>query len=121
MEYGATTGVHISTANCATVTVTANCTINGNGSVNFQALNSTAIICRNRTITLTGTPAFSSRFAYAFMVGTLHSEGNTFAGAAATGIRYKADATGVIFTGGGGANYSPGNAAGSVTNGGNYV
>ena len=45
----------------------------------------------------------------------------TFVGSA-TGARYSVDTGSVIFTGGGGANYFPGNAAGSggTTSGGGF-
>jgi hypothetical protein len=44
----------------------------------------------------------------------------TFSGNA-TGARYSALLNGVLYTGGGGANYFPGNAAGSTGSGGQYL
>lgn len=70
------------------------------------------------TVTLTGTPAFSTAFAFAGQGGTAIIE-STFSGAA-TGTRYQAVTGGTIFTNGGGANYFPGNAAGFVAQGGHY-
>jgi len=72
------------------------------------------------TITLTGTPAFSSAFARATTGGFLYCGGHVFSGAA-TGPRYSADLNGVLHTGGGGASFLPGNAAGSTATGGQYV
>jgi len=70
------------------------------------------------TVTLTGTPAYSSYFAYAFSNGLVISN-NTYTGAA-TGIRYNATTHGTIQTGGGGPNTFPGSIAGGVSFGATY-
>lgn len=72
------------------------------------------------TITLTGTPAFSSAFASSERTGVIICLGATFSGSA-TGPRYSATLNGVIAVGGAGATYFPGNAAGSVATGGQYA
>lgn len=72
------------------------------------------------TITLTGTPAFSSAFASAFGMGRIITPGITFSGSA-TGTRYSATQNALINTNGGGANYFPGNAVGSTASGGQYL
>lgn len=72
------------------------------------------------TITLTGTPAFSEEFAGADLGGIIVAAGNTYSGLA-TGKRYELTTNGVINTQGGGPNYLPGNAAGTVGSGGQYV
>lgn len=72
------------------------------------------------TVTLSGTPAFATAFASASRLGLIDIFGNTFSGAA-TGVRYTADSNGVIFTSAAGATALPGNAAGSVANGGFYA
>jgi len=74
----------------------------------------------SRTLTVTGTPAFSSVFALATSGGVILSNGSTITGSA-TGKRYQADVNAVINTGGGGANYFPGSVAGTVATGGQYV
>jgi hypothetical protein len=71
------------------------------------------------TVTVTGTPAFSSSFALS-RFGYMSPAGTTFSGAA-TGGRYLADQNSVINTGGGGANYFPGNVAGTTASGGQYI
>jgi hypothetical protein len=48
-------------------------------------------------------------------------DGNTFAGAAATGSRYAITANGVVYTSGAATTYLPGNTAGSTGTGGQYV
>jgi hypothetical protein len=71
----------------------------------------------SKTITLTGTPAFSTEFCFSERLGLATVQGNTFTGAA-TGKRYTVEINGVIFTNGGGATYLPGNAKGSAATGG---
>jgi hypothetical protein len=74
----------------------------------------------NRTVTFTGTQAYT-KFAYAQFAATLVSYGCTFTGGTITGTRYTVDANSVIYTNGGGASYFPGDAAGAATNGGQYL
>jgi len=66
------------------------------------------------SVTLSGTPAFSSSYAYAGSGAVLQLHATTFSGSA-TGPRYTATALGVVFVGGAGASYLPGNAAGTGT------
>ncbi len=66
------------------------------------------------TVTLTGTPAWVTAFAYAFTAGAISTAGVTFSGAS-TGKRYLADANATINTFGSGANYFPGDVAGTVS------
>jgi hypothetical protein len=70
------------------------------------------------TVTLTGTPTFSTAFVLA-SAGSLFAPANTFVGGAA-GPRYTAQLNGVIFTGGKSLTYFPGSAAGSTPTGGQY-
>lgn len=71
------------------------------------------------TVTVSGTPAFSTAFAVASGGGQIGAASVTYTGAA-TGPRYSATLNGVINTGGGGANYFPGNSAGASSTGGQY-
>src|SRR4051812_10178879 len=73
------------------------------------------------TVTTTGTVAFSGAFATSSFVGVVFIDSNTFAGASATGSRYSITANGVVYTGGAGATYLPGNAAGTTGSGGQYT
>lgn len=66
-----------------------------------------------RTVTITGTPNFSGAFAYATRLGSVSSSAVTFSGSA-TGVRYSGTLLSLVNTFGGGANYFPGGAAGSV-------
>ena len=72
-----------------------------------------------RTITVSGTPAFSA-FVEVIACGGLQSAGSTWSGAA-TGARYLAVLNGAINSGSGGASYFPGDSAGSTSTGGQYA
>lgn len=66
-----------------------------------------------RTATLSGTPAFSSAFAYASGASAIRAQGMPFSGSA-TGVRYLSQLASAIRTLGGGSNYFPGNSAGTA-------
>ena len=70
--------------------------------------------------TLTGTPAFSASFATANNTSAQLWGGFVFTGAA-TGVRYSSTLNSVLNTAGGGANFFPGNSAGSTATGGQYT
>lgn len=74
----------------------------------------------SRTVTITGTPSFSTVFANAESCGSLYVPGNTFSGGA-TGKRYSVSANGTIFTNAGGATYFPGSTDGATATGGQYI
>lgn len=74
---------------------------------------------QSKTITIVGTPAFTT-FTDATRIGLILVNANTFSGSA-TGARYGIIENSVIMTGGAGATYLPGNAAGSTATGGQYV
>jgi hypothetical protein len=77
------------------------------------------------TITLTGTPGYSTSgggFVYCDRTSLVSIvTGNTTFSGSATGKRYNVQSNGVIFTGGGGATYFPGNVAGTTATGGQYL
>lgn len=121
MEYGTTSGYHFYVANGGALTIGSNYTISGNAAQHIVVENaSTLTAVSGLTITLTGTPAFATRFIYAQRNSTVIMYGETFSGAA-TGTRYVVASNSVIETNGGGATYFPGNAAGSTATGGQYL
>lgn len=73
------------------------------------------------TVTTSNTPAFVTGFALSDQISWIEAISITFAGTGATGSRYLVDLNSVIQTGGGGANYFPGNAPGSSATGGQYA
>lgn len=77
------------------------------------------------TVTITGVMSFTNGFALstrqAFVYYRSGSCTINISGATVTGLRYAAQENSVINTTGGGANYFPGNSAGSVATGGQYT
>ncbi|MCW5726860.1 DUF2793 domain-containing protein [Parvibaculum sp.] len=103
-----------------TIEAIGNYTISGGGGRHYWVANGGGVLVQSRTITLTGTPAFGTAFAYARTCGTMTIGGNTYAGAA-TGQRYHTAQNGVINTVAGGATYFPGDSAGATATGGQYI
>lgn len=114
MEYGAC-GVHHIAATTSAIYITADYTISGNAHAHFSVIDAGLISAYGLTITLIGTPAFSSPFAYAARLGDIVLVGNTYSGSA-TGARYSVNQNSVIASG----VTLPGSAAGSAASGGQY-
>lgn len=93
--------------------------ITGGGTAHFVSSNCSMIVVTGFTITLTGTPAFSTAFALCEIVSSIYAASSVFSGSA-TGVRYSATLNGVIYTNGGGSSFFPGNSAGSTATGGQY-
>jgi hypothetical protein len=92
-------------------------TIAGGAGWHLFAEDGGTINVNGQTVTLSGTPNFSSAFAYASVGGAIAAQSMTFSGSA-TGSRFSSINGGFIQTGSGGnLNYFPGNAAGNFTNG----
>jgi len=94
--------------------------ISGGAQTHVNATLGGSVTLTGRTVTLSGTPAFSQPFVSIGQCGRLSADGAVFAGAA-TGTRYAAFNNGVIFVNGAGPNVFPGDAAGYVFNGGQYI
>lgn len=124
MEYGAIGGSnrHMSITSNATVNCNANYTISGNAVVHWLLTWGGQVVCVSRTITLSGTPAFSSAFVSCARGSKAQVNAITFSGSA-TGVRFLVNQVSIIFTNGGGANYFPGNSAGTedTTTSGHYI
>lgn len=120
MDFGSTTGNHILALLGGAIRAKANYTISGGTSGNHIGAQSNAIVhVAGWTITLSGSPAFSDGFCSVKELGCLIAPGNTYSGSG-TGVRYKVATNGVIRVDGGGANYFPGNSAGTTATGGQY-
>lgn len=119
IEFGASAAQHLFAERMGRITISANYTINGNAVTHIVAQDMGMVRTAGLTITLTGTPAFSSAFANVLRSGALITHANTYSGSA-TGTRYSATSLGNIFVSGGGATYLPGNAGGSTGSGGQY-
>ena len=95
-------------------------TISGGSAYHWYSNSAGALIaCQNVTLTITGTPAFSSVFASAIDGGAIQPWGMTYSGSA-TGTRYFASLLGLIDTNTANVNTLPGNAAGATSLGGVY-
>jgi hypothetical protein len=120
IDFGTATQAHISAAYSSLVSCSNNYTISGSSPSHVSTSLGGAWVANAVTVTLTGTPAFSSGFVNAQQSSAVNSLGVTWSGAA-TGPRYSATLNGVIYTTGSGANYFPGNSAGSTATGGQYA
>lgn len=111
-------GLVWSTYGAATLTITGSCNVGlgaaGNSRIELQGL----------AVTLTGTPAFGTAFAYADGCSSLQLDGLTKSGSS-TGSRFLIVGGSFMQTYGGQAavstNYLPGNANGSTATGGNFA
>lgn len=115
----AASNAQIYTTYGGTVIATGNYSISSGAIQHVTAGTLGAFVSTGITITLIGTPAFSGQFVQANF-GFAGMNAMTFVGSA-TGQRYSSNNNGNIFTAGAGANYFPGNIAGSTSNGGIYV
>jgi hypothetical protein len=102
------------------ITATGPYTISGSAAGHVQSNFNSVVSIVGLTITLVGTPAFSSSFATAALDGAISIYGCTFSGSA-TGVRYNISSNGVVTTNGAGASYLPGSASGAFSSGGEYV
>lgn len=121
MDFGAAALAHIYVEPGARVnSISVDYAISGGAVVHWYSIGTGAqISIQVATITLTGTPAFSGAFAISSGLAHQLINANTFSGSA-TGSRYTVALNAVIDSNGGGANYLPGNAAGSTGTGGQY-
>lgn len=98
---------------------TSNYTISGGSLIHLAAFNGGSIVENGNTVTLSGTPTFGQYFSQVGFGGAVQATSITYSGSA-TGTRYNVYDNGTINVNGGGANYFPGNAAGSTSTGGQY-
>ncbi len=120
MTFGSCGSQQVRVTDGGRITATGNYGIDGGAGNHWSAIGNGIVRVQGKTVTLTGTPAFSGAFANADLSSTVLVNGNTFSGSA-TGPRYSATNNAVISSGGAGASYLPGNAAGSTGAGGQYV
>lgn len=120
IRFGATAGQHIRAVNFAYIVATGNYSIVGGAQVHAVGSGGAGVNISTKTITLTGTPAFTAWFALAEINGFVLVYSSTFSGSA-TGSRYFATINGAIHSNGGGASFLPGSTAGSTANQGLYI
>ena len=104
----------------ASITCTGNYTISGGAWAHLVALESGAIFVQAKTVTISGTPAFSVGFCDLNFCGFIEANGNTFSGSA-TGKRYSVATNSVLYVAGAATTYLPGDTAGTTATGGQYA
>jgi hypothetical protein len=126
VNFGSCSGGHV-VENSGGINLTCNYTISGNAPVHWSLQGPGSIVLGqtgSQVITLTGTPAFSVAFANgggAGPAGILVSSSTVSFSGSATGSRYNITQNCTLQTNGGGASFLPGNAAGTVSSGGQYT
>lgn len=121
LDFGASAAAHISLGQQGFINIIGNYTISGAATVHWATLfPGSLLFVSGKTLTISGTPAFSTAFAVASQQSEISCASMTFTGSA-TGVRYSAVLNGIINTGAGGATYLPGNSAGSIATQGQYV
>jgi hypothetical protein len=117
MNYGACAGNHINVFGGSQIFIDGNETISAGAATHLNASQRAGIIkSSGMTTTLSGTPAFTT-FVNCVNQSYIEDTGTTYSGSA-TGTRFAVASNAAINTNGGGANYYPGNSAGTGTNAG---
>jgi hypothetical protein len=119
VDFGAIAENGVFVQNGAFVTIDASYTISGDSNRHWNLLAGTLQV-ETVTVTLSGTRAFGTEFCLCTRLSYVRANAVTFSGAG-TGTRYTVSANGVVFVGGAGANFFPGNIAGSAASGGQYL
>lgn len=122
VTFGAASGAtHMIAQNGALINMSGNYTISGGANIHIQTSYGGCFTCLGQTVTLTGTPAFGTYFAYSEFSGSNQDwTGSSFSGSA-TGTRYDVILNAVINTTGGGATFLPGSVGGGSSSGGQYA
>ncbi len=115
IDFGACALDHISCVN-GNVQMIGNSTISGSARRHVSQYGGTMRI-QSMTLTLSGTPNFSSAYCFSYGPGICYSNGMTYSGAA-TGKRYDLQLNACFLSGG---ITPPGNVAGTTATGGQYV
>jgi hypothetical protein len=128
IEFHSASDAHIWAASASTIAVVSAYAITGSPSGGNQChiISGDGSVFANTAynVTIGSAQAFATAFALCARNGTLLNYTGTFTGAGVagtTGPRYSANLNGVIYVGGAGANYFPGNSAGSTATGGQYA
>lgn len=113
VNFGNAYASHVSATNSGQVSFGQNYTISSGASSHYIVdAGGVLTVTPSLVVSLVSTPGFTN-FASTIGPGELNAQNVTYSGSA-TGTRYSAGSNGVIKTGGGGANYFPGNGPGTV-------
>lgn len=120
VNFGSCSAEHMVAEFGAVLSVTGPYTVSGGATRHLQSFTGGQISFFFSSLTLTGSPNFSSAFARVAHGGVIvTNSAGSFSGSA-TGKRYEALLNGVIDTQGAGSTYFPGSSSGSVGSGGQY-
>ena len=119
LEFGVCAGNHISSSDGALIEAATNYTISGGAGVHVLFVEGGFVTISGKTVTLTGTPAFSSGFCYGRNVAGFVANACTFSGTA-TGVRYSINNAASCYVAGAATTYLPGSSAGTTAAGGVY-
>lgn len=120
IEFGSAITAHMQARFGGYITAEGNYSISGGCARHMFANVLSLVEVTSRTITLSGTPAFSDAFASGEELGEVRVPGCTFSGSA-TGKRYNSIQNAIVSSNGGGASYFPGDVAGTTATGGIYI
>lgn len=119
-NFGPCNSPHICADEGSLVTLAGSYTINGGAPAHLESAHGALVTAafsptNTITVTVTGTPTFSTAFAYCFGGASIHTPNAYyhFTGPA-NGPRYNVTYNGSILTNGGGANFFPGSVAGTA-------
>lgn len=121
VNFGACALSHVFASTGGQVTYNAGERVSGGAQSHFDAHAGGIIQANSVGVTLVGTPSFSVAYANADECGIIEADAYTTVSGTATGTRYSISTNAVANTAGGGANVFPGNGAGGVATGGQYV
>ena len=117
--FGVCTDSHMVAKNQGNIEVTSNYTVDGGtGNSHMRVDLGGSWLGNSITVTVSGTPNITY-FAVGADAASLRAQGNTYSGSA-TGTRYYISGNAVVNTNLAGANYFPGDVAGSTATGGQY-
>lgn len=119
MEFYTGLSAHVKATNNGYIQAVSNYAIIGGADYHVLADSHGVIDISGLTISLSGTPAFATAFAYADFMGLLHAY-STYTGSA-TGDRYLVDHNSIIDVQGQSTSFLPGDHPGTQSNGGQYV
>jgi hypothetical protein len=117
MNFGVCAGAQITAQNNGVVWGLSGYTISGNATAHVYMTTGGVFNMQTGTVTLTGTPNFSTAFVFGTGIGNAVIRGVTFSGSA-TGLEFNLQTNAVINTLGAGASYLPGGTSGTTTTGG---
>lgn len=121
IEFSTGFTIHLLAGEPSTITAAGNYSISGGAASHVYAANNGFVNLAGRTVTVSGSPAWSSSFVDINRGAVLQAQSMTFSGTASTGQRYFIWANGVVYINSVSTTYFPGSIAGVIQTGGQYL